>query len=124
MDFNDQVLRGWGANIRAASPLTENLPYLTVGGLKGMLCLQGATVLCGCFLLYSSFYKFATHKAFCSKDGGLCSRKMSRAGSDSRLPRLALWPGCVDCYAKLSLSTARKKVTQAVWRSCLVVLSR
>lgn len=83
------------------------LPSLTVGNLKGMLCLQGATVLYGCVLLYTSFYKFALHKLSVVRTAIHALGRRPGLGADLCFPGVDLLPGCVDCYAKLSLSAAR-----------------
>lgn len=105
MDFNDRMLRG-RADIWASFPIAEKLPYLTVGSLEGMLCLQGATVLHGCFLLYTSFYKFAIHKLSVVRMGVCALGRHPGLGAKLHFPGLDLPPGCVDGYARLSLSTA------------------
>lgn len=78
------------------------LPPLTVGNLKGMLCLQGATVLSGCVFLYTSFYKFALHKLSVVRTGVCALGRRPGPGTDLSFPGVDLLPGCVDCYAKLS----------------------
>lgn len=73
-----------------------------MGNLKGMLCLQGATVLYECVLLYTSFYKFALHKLSVVRMGVHALGRCPVLGTDLSFPGVDLLPGCIDCYAKLS----------------------
>lgn len=67
-----------------------------------MLCLQGATVLYGCVLLYTSFYKFALHKLSVVRTVVHALGRRPGLGADLSFLGVDLLPGCVEGYAKLS----------------------
>lgn len=88
-----------------------------------MLCLQGATVLYGCVLLYTSFYKFALHKLSVVRTVVHALGRRPDLGADLSFLGVDL---CLAVLKAMQSSPVHStwKVTQAVWHSCLVELSR